>query len=108
VDIRGWLQQQRQPLGVGARPLAIDGVEDRPNLDRAVSGRGDVARQSQRVVEVFGFEHVIAAGDLGGLGERAVGDVGASGPPLIRTPVAAAVSASPARIADPALAWKSW
>src|SRR3954462_10199531 len=34
--------------------------------------------------------------------------VGASGPPVIRTPVADGMSASPARIAVAALAWNAW
>ena len=37
-------------------------------------GHRDIARQSQRFVQVLDFEHVVAAGHLGALGERAVGD----------------------------------
>ena len=74
MDICGRLQEQRQPLGAGARPIGIDGVVDRPNFNRAILCGGNAAGQFQCVVEVFGFEHVIATGDLRGLGEWAVGN----------------------------------
>lgn len=67
-------------------------------------GLRDVSGQRQRIVEVLGLQYVVAAGDLGALDERSVGDYGGIGPPVIRTPSATGNRASPARIADAALA----
>ena len=77
------LEQQGQPT-VAHRLARREVLDDWPDLDRAVLRGGDVARQCQCLIEVFGFEHVVAARHLGAFRERAVGDrrrVGSTGDP---------------------------
>ena len=81
TDAVGRLEQQRQPV-VAHRRGGCAPVHHRPDLDAAVPRGRDLPGELQRVVEVVGLEHVVAAGHLGALGERAVGDgrrVGAAG-----------------------------
>ena len=67
---------------VGVNSMTIGQTSTAPYWRRGCPG------QPERLVEVLGLEHVVATGHLGALGERAVGDHGASGPPVMRTPVA--------------------
>ena len=68
----------------------------------------DVTGERQRLVEVLRLEDVVAARHLGALGERAVGDgrgVGSAGDPHAGRRRLQRVAR---RIAEAALAWKSW
>ena len=66
-------QSARGPDGLGGRAHVARVLPDRPDLDRAVLGAGDLRRELDRLVEVLGLDEVEAAEGFLRLGERAVG-----------------------------------
>ena len=72
----GRFHEQREPLIAARLASRLDRVDRGPHLHRTVLGDRDVSRESQCLVQVLGFEYVVAARDLGAFGERSVGDDG--------------------------------
>src|SRR4051794_26239082 len=58
----------RSPIGPTSAP-------DRPDLDRAIGGAGDLLRPLERAVEIGRLDHEVAREQLLRLGERPVGDL---------------------------------